>query len=98
MGPFDWNPEKSEKLRRERGVGFEEVVYHIQGGDLLAVVEHPDPRRFGRQRILVVRIDDYVYLVPFVEDREGVFLKTIIPSRKATRRFLGPKEPDDAEA
>ncbi len=88
MGLFDWDPQKSEKLRRERGVGFEEIVFHIEGGDLLAVLEHPDPRRFGRQRIFVVRIEDYAYLVPFVEDRERIFLKTIIPSRKATRQFL----------
>lgn len=87
-----WNPEKSEELRRERGLGFEEVVLHLERGDLLAVLEHPQPQRFGRQRIFVVAIDDYAYLVPFVEDGQFVFLKTIIPSREATRDYLRRKD------
>ena len=62
------------------------IVFHIERGDLLAILEHPHPERYGGQRIFVVRRDDYVYLVPFVEDEHTVFLKTIIPGRRATKR------------
>jgi hypothetical protein len=62
----------------------EEIVFHIEHGDLLDILEHPNPDRYAGQRIFVVRREDYVYLVPFVEDEHTVFLKTIIPSRKAT--------------
>jgi uncharacterized DUF497 family protein len=86
---FSWNPEKNELLRNERGIGFEEIVFHIERGDLLDVLEHPKPDRYPGQRILVVRVDDYAYLVLFSETNDEVFLRTIIPSRKATRDYLG---------
>ena len=95
MKRFSWNPEKNERLKRERAIAFEEVVFHIQQGDLLDILEHPDPKRFGRQRIFVIRINAYVYLVPFVESKEEIFLKTIIPSRKMTARYLGKLEQND---
>jgi uncharacterized DUF497 family protein len=93
---FDWDDAKNAKLRAERGIGFEDVVFHIERGDLLDILEHPNPERYAGQRIFVVRREDDVYLVPFVEDERTVFLKTIIPSRKATRRYLGGEQ-DDAE-
>ena len=77
------------KLRAERGIGFEDIVFHIERGDLLDILEHPNPDRYAGQRIFVVRREEYVYLVPFVEDEHTVFLKTIIPSRKATKQYLG---------
>jgi len=83
MTYYKWNHEKNEKLKAERGVGFEQIILHIERGDLLDVIEHPN------QQMLVVKIKDYAYLVPFVEDEEGKFLKTIIPSRKATREYSG---------
>ena len=85
---FAWDDAKNEKLKLERGIGFEEVVFHIERGDLLDVLEHPNQSRYAGQRIFVVRRDTYVYLVPFVEDDRVVVLKTIIPSRKATRMYL----------
>jgi hypothetical protein len=85
------------QLKAERGIGFEEIVFHIERGDLLDILEHPNQERYGGQRIFVVRRDDHVYLVPFVEDDTSVFLKTIIPSRKATKQYLH-EEPDDDEA
>jgi predicted DNA binding CopG/RHH family protein/mRNA-degrading endonuclease RelE of RelBE toxin-antitoxin system len=84
---FDWDDAKNAKLRTERGIGFEEIVFHIERGDLLDILEHPKPERNGGQRIFVVRREDYVYLVPFVEDEHTVFLKTIIPRRKATKEY-----------
>ena len=82
---FDWDDAKNAKLRAERGIGFEDVVFHIERGDLLDILEHPDPDRYAGQRIFVVQREDYVYLVPFVEEEYTVFLKTIIPSRRRRR-------------
>jgi hypothetical protein len=93
---FAWDDAKNAKLRKERGIGFEEIVFHIERGDLLDILEHPNPDRYAGQRIFVDRREDYVYLVPFVEDEDTVFLKTIIPSRKATKEYLG--EESDHEA
>jgi len=76
------------RMRQERGIGFEDIVFHIEHGNL-DILEHPNPNRYAGQRIFVIRGDDYVYLVPFVEDEHTVFLKTIIPSRKATKQYLG---------
>lgn len=86
---FNWDNEKSVKLLTERGVSFEDVVFYIQQGGLLNKVEHPNQKKYPGQHIFVVDIDDYVYLVPFVENNREVFLKTIIPSRKATKEYLG---------
>jgi hypothetical protein len=86
---FSWGPEKNELLRNERGIGFEEIVFHIERGDLLNVLEHSNPDRYPGQSILVARVDDYAYLVPFSESEDEVLLRTIIPSRKATRDYLG---------
>ena len=99
LGPvkyFAWDDPKNARLRAERGIGFEDVVYHIERGDLLEILEHPHPERYCGQRIFVVRRDDYVYLVPFVEDEHTVFLKTIIPSRKATKQYLSGESDDEA--
>ena len=93
---FDWDDAKNAKLRAERGIGFEEIVFHIGRGDLFDILEYPNPDRYAGQRIFVVRREDYVYLVPFVEDEQAVFLKTIIPSRKATKQHLGEESDDEA--
>ena len=89
MPLFDWNDEKNTWLRRERGIAFEDIVYHIGHGDVLDTIEHPNQARYSGQRILIVNVEGYFCLVPFVEDDDGIFLKTIIPSRKMTRRYLG---------
>ena len=78
----------------ERGVSFEEVVFHIERRDLLDVLEHPNQERYPGQRIFVVNIDDYTYLVPFVEGEVEVFLKTIIPSRKVMNMYLRRRRED----
>lgn len=92
MKPFRWNPEKNAALRASRGVSFESMVVAIDAGGLLDIVTHPNPAKYPNQRVLVVAHDDYVYLVPFVEEADHYFLKTVIPSRKATRDFLNPGE------
>jgi len=91
MDYYKWNKEKNERLKIERGISFEQITMHIERGDLLDIVIHPNQSKYPNQQILVVEINDYVYLVPFIENENGKFLKTIIPSRKATRDYLGGK-------
>ncbi len=88
MREFDWNDDKNEFLEQTRGVSFEDVVFHIQNGDVLDIIKHPNEARYPNQRILVVNIEGYVYLVPYVKENDTWFLKTIIPSRKATKEYL----------
>jgi len=89
---FRWDPQKNALLMRERGLSFEQIALAVEGGDLLQVIAHPNPARYPNQKIMVVAMDGYAFLVPFVQEEDGYFLKTIIPSRKATRDFLDPKE------
>ena len=87
MKSFDWDAAKNELLKQEREISFEDVVIAIEEECLLDILVHPHPQR-AHQKILVVAINEYAYLVPFVEDDERVFLKTIIPSRKATKQYI----------
>ena len=88
MKPFRWNPEKNELLKADRGLSFEAVVVAVEADGLLDIVEHPNKARYPRRKVLIVSIDSYVHLVPFVEEADHFFLKTVIPSRKATRDYL----------
>ena len=88
MKPVNWNTEKNIRLKTERGVSFEEVVSAMSNGGLLVVLDHPNTDQYPNQRMLAVRIRGYAYLVPFVETKQEALLKTIIPSRKATRIYL----------
>jgi uncharacterized DUF497 family protein len=88
MKTFSWNDEKNALLQAERQVSFEDVVLYIEMGFLLDVLEHPNQEKYKGQKIFVMQIDDYVYLVPFVETDDQFFLKEIMPSRKAIRKYL----------
>jgi len=88
MKPFRWSAEKNETLKSERGISFESVVVAVDAGGLLDILAHPNQAKYPRQRVLVVACDSYAYLVPFVEEEDYFFLKTVIPSRKATRDYL----------
>jgi uncharacterized DUF497 family protein len=94
MKPFRWSAEKNELLKLSRGVSFESIVVAIEADGLLDVVEHPNVTKYPNQRVLVVSFDGYVYLAPFVEEVDYFFLKTVIPSRKATRDYLQQGEPN----
>ena len=85
---FAWDGEKNTQLKEQRGITFEDVVFYIHNGALLFVMDHPNQEEYSHQRMIVIEIEGYIYLVPFVENKEEYFLKTIIPSRKATREFL----------
>ena len=88
MKYFDWDDEKNERLKKERDISFEEVIIEIFEGNILADVKHPNKVRYPNQRMFIVGIDNYAYLVSYVEDKEKVFLKTVMPSRKATKKYL----------
>ena len=94
MKPFRWNAEKNELLKLSRGVSFESIVVAVESEGLLDILEHPKQMKYPNQKVLVVSFDSYVYLVPFVEDADYFFLKTVIPSRKATRDYLQQGKPN----
>jgi uncharacterized DUF497 family protein len=94
MKPFRWSAEQNETLREERGVSFESIVVAVGSGGLLDILAHPNQAKYPRQRILVVACDNYACLVPFVEEEDYFFLKTVIPSRQATRDYPSQGEAD----
>jgi uncharacterized DUF497 family protein len=89
MKGYNWNREKNAGLKAERGISFEELIFHIGNGDELDVYPHPNYSRYPNQMISAVMVKNYVYLVPYVESENEIFLKTIIPSRKATKKYIG---------
>ncbi len=89
MKPISWDHEKNERLKTERSVSFEDVLFHILSGDIVDTIDHPNQQQYPGQQIHVIVIEEYAYLVPFVESEEVVFLRTIIPRRKATKINLG---------
>lgn len=88
MKYVDWDADKNEKLKKERGISFEEILSLMQENQILEVIDHPNQKSYPNQKIFLVIIDDYVYMVPFVEDEKKYFLKTIIPSRKFTKQYI----------
>ena len=89
---FQWDNEKNEWLKEHRGVCFEQIVILMENEEVLEVVDHHNRDKYGGQKIAIVRIDDYAYLVPYVQSGDDIFLKTVIPSRKATRKYIGEKK------
>lgn len=88
MGGLSWDGRKNDRLKRDRGVSFEDVVQAVSDGKVLAIVDHPNQRSYPGQRLMVIDLKGYAYVVPFVEEGGDLRLKTIIPSRKATRDLL----------
>lgn len=89
MKTYAWNSDKNDFLKQDRGISFEDVVLNIYLGNELDIYDHPNQERYPGQKISVVLVEGYAYLVPFVENNEEIFLKTIIPSRKATKHYAG---------
>jgi len=88
MKVFRWDNEKNEWLKKNRRVSFEQVVILMEREDVLETIEHPNQDKYPDQKIAIVKIDDYAYLVPYVQENDEIFLKTIIPSRKATNKYM----------
>lgn len=92
MKYFDWNEDKNSLLKETRNISFEEVVLSLANNKLLEIVEHPNKQKYPNQRMFIVEVKDYAYIVPFIEDEEKYFLKTIYPSREATKKYLYEEE------
>ncbi len=88
MKTFNWNKQKNEILKIERNLSFEDVLIAINEDKILEIIEHPNDKKYENQKIFIIEIRKYAYLVPFVENKNEIFLKTIIPSRKATKKHL----------
>jgi len=89
---FDWNPDKNDWLKKNRHISFEQIIFHLGQGDIWRTADHPNQEKYPDQRIYFVIVENYVYLVPHIIKKDFIFLKTIIPSRKATKAFLKEQE------
>ena len=89
---YEWDPGKNEWLKKERNISFEQVIYHLSRGDVWKMADHPDQANYPGQKVYFVVIEDYIYLVPHIIEKNYVFLKTVIPSRKATKMYMEEKE------
>lgn len=88
MKPFNWNRDKNQQLQQQRGITFDNIIQAIEQGNILDIIKHYNLDKYPSQKIFIVKVDNYVYLVPFVENDSEIFLKTIIPSRKMTKKYL----------
>ena len=84
---YEWNPEKNQLLKKERNISFEQIVYHLSQGDVWKISDHPDQKNYPGQKIYFIIIENYIYLIPHIIEERYTFLKTIIPSRKATKIY-----------
>ena len=89
---YEWDPKKNEWLKAERNTSFEKILFHLARGDVWKIADHPDQENYPGQRIYFVIVEEYVHLVPHVVEEDYIFLKTIIPSRKATRAYKTEQE------
>ncbi len=92
MVTYSWNKEKNILLKKTRNVSFEQMVMHIENGDLLDIIKHPNSEKYSNQKILVINVNNYIYTVPFLEKNDERFLKTIIPNRQFTKKYIGGKK------
>jgi hypothetical protein len=95
MKPFRWNHDKNDVLKAERDISFEEIVLAIEANGILDLYSHPNQEKYPKQHILVVAFNNYRYLVPFIEESDYYFLKTVMPSRKAMRQYLTKEQRHD---
>ena len=92
MKYFNWNEEKNRLLKKDRNISFEEIILDIDDGKLLDILQHQNKGKYPEQYLLVVEIRNYAYVVPYVEYGKSYFLKTIYPSRKATKHYINSGE------
>ncbi|WKZ68448.1 MAG: DUF4258 domain-containing protein [Melioribacteraceae bacterium] len=92
MKYYDWNEEKNNILKETRNISFEEIVLAISNGKILDILDHPDKEKYPNQKMFIIEVGNYAYVVPFVEDDKKYFMKTIYPSREATKQYLNEGE------
>jgi len=88
---YQWNEEKNILLKSERGIGFEDIVTAIMEGTIIDIIKHPNREKYPDQMIYIVKVLDYIYMVPYIRNDEEIFLKTIIPSRKMKKIYKDEK-------
>lgn len=91
MKLINWNREKNEWLRENRDICFEDILFYIEKDLIIDDIVHPNQKKYFGQRMMVLNIQEYVHLVPYIETEDEIFLKTIIPSRKSTKNYLRKK-------
>jgi len=84
---YEWSPAKNEWLKEHRNISFEQIVFHLSQGDVWKIADHTDQNKYPGQKIYFVIVEDYIYLAPHIVECDYIFLKTIIPSRRATRDY-----------
>ena len=89
---YIYDEQKDLKLKEERGLCFDEVITAISNEQVLDIIPHYNKKDYPNQKILIIEINDYVYLVPYLEEDDLLILKTVIPSRKFTKLYLGEKK------
>ncbi len=89
---YEWNSKKNQWLKKERNISFEQIVFHLAQGDVWKISAHPDQKNYPGQKIYFIIVENYIYLVPHVIEKKYTFLKTIIPSRKATKIYQEEQE------
>ncbi len=89
---YEWNSNKNEWLKINRHISFEQIIFHLGRGDVWRISAHPNPEKYPGQKLYFVIVDGYIYIVPYIVEQDYIFLKTIIPSRKATRDYRTEKE------
>ncbi len=89
---YNWNKEKNILLKKTRGISFEQIIMCIEEGNLIDIIKHPNSQKYTKQKILIINVNDYIYTVPFVEKDNERFLKTLIPNRQLTKKYLGVKK------
>jgi uncharacterized DUF497 family protein len=91
---YEWDSQKNRRLKAERNISFEKIVFHLARGDVWKLADHPDQENYHGQKIYFVNVEGYIYLVPHVVEKDYIFLKTVIPSRKATKAYEKEREVD----
>jgi len=89
---YEWKPDKNERLKKERNISFEQIIFHLAQGNIWKITDHPDQSNYPGQKLYFVIADNYIFIVPYIIEKEYIFLKTIIPSRKATKLYKEEKE------
>lgn len=95
MKDYEWNKEKNNLLKEERGISFEDIIDALNNHKLIDRIKHPNTKKYPNQKIFIIKIKNYIYYVPFVQHNNIIFLKTIIPSRKVTKYYLKNVQKED---
>ena len=92
MKPIRFNKDKDKVLKEKRGIGFKDVIKEMGAGKIVTVRKHPNTKKFPSQKIMLINIKNYIFVIPYIETEKEIFLKTIYKSRKYTKEFINKKK------